>query len=230
VRIYLIRHADPDYPNNTITPAGHLEARALAEHLVNAGIDELYASPVNRAALTANYLSEQLGLPVTCEPWTRELSGMRYQDYKRSLWDLDGALLRSPELVDLSRWETSPLFERPEVQENLQRVREGSDDFLARQGFVRRDGLYHFEHENRKRIALVAHLGFGLTWLSYLLDIPLNLMWASFFLAPSSVTTILFDERAPGIAAPRVLGMGDVSHLAKAGLQPLPSGIIANYF
>src|SRR5215208_4169192 len=69
VRIYLIRHADPDYPNNTITPAGHIEARALAEHLVDAEIDEIYASPVNRAGLTAGYIAERLKLPVTVEPW-----------------------------------------------------------------------------------------------------------------------------------------------------------------
>jgi broad specificity phosphatase PhoE len=231
VRIYLIRHADPDYPNNTITPAGHLEAHALAEHLADAGIDELYSSPVNRAALTAGYIAERLQLPVTVEPWASELSGLRFEDLERVLWDLDGALLRSPELLsDLSRWEQSPLFSRPAVQENLLRVRQGSDEFLARQGFVRRDGLYTFERENRKKIVLVAHLGFGLAWLSYLLDIPLNLMWAGFFLPPSSVTTILFDERAPGVAAPRVLGLGDTSHLSKAGLQALPSGIISNYF
>lgn len=30
MRLYIIRHADPDYPNNTITPEGHLEAQALA--------------------------------------------------------------------------------------------------------------------------------------------------------------------------------------------------------
>ncbi len=29
MRLYIIRHADPDYPNNTITPEGHLEAQAL---------------------------------------------------------------------------------------------------------------------------------------------------------------------------------------------------------
>lgn len=231
MRIYLIRHADPDYPNDTITPAGHREARALAEHLAGFGIDEIYASPVTRAALTADYVSRRINLTVTIEPWMRELTGLRFEDYNRSLWDVDGLVLRAPEmLANLSRVEEMPPFNRPPVTENLKRVREGSDDFLARQGFARREGVYHFERENRKKIAVVAHLGFGLTWLSHLLDIPINLMWAGFFLPPSSVTTILFDERAPGAAMPRVLGMGDVSHLSKAGLEPLPSGIIANYY
>jgi probable phosphoglycerate mutase len=89
--------------------------------------------------------------------------------------------------------------------------------------------VYTFEYSNRQRIAFFAHLGFGLAWLSYLLDIPLPLMWAGFYLHPSSVTTILFDERAPGVAVPRVLALGDLSHLARAGLPPTPAGIIANY-
>ncbi|MEC9258269.1 MAG: histidine phosphatase family protein, partial [Candidatus Poribacteria bacterium] len=28
MRLYIIRHADPDYPNRTITEKGHLEAQA----------------------------------------------------------------------------------------------------------------------------------------------------------------------------------------------------------
>ena len=31
MRLYIIRHADPDYPNRTITEKGHLEAQSLAK-------------------------------------------------------------------------------------------------------------------------------------------------------------------------------------------------------
>lgn len=40
MRLYIIRHADPDYPNNTITPEGHLEAQALAKRLSSHGLDQ----------------------------------------------------------------------------------------------------------------------------------------------------------------------------------------------
>ncbi len=38
-------------------------------------------------------------------------------------------------------------------------------------------------------------------------------MWAGFYLAPSSVTTVLFDERTRDVAVPRCIGLSDVSHL-----------------
>jgi broad specificity phosphatase PhoE len=231
MRIYLIRHADPDYRIDGLTPAGHREAQALAEHLTNAGLDEIYASPLGRAQQTAGYTADRLNLPVTVEPWARELKDLLSEAHQRQLWDIDGAVLRGPEvLADLNHWQQLALFSGQALGEIRESIRVHSDSFLLRQGFARDGHLYRFERENRKRIAFFAHLGFGLAWLSHLLEIPLPLMWAGFYLHPSSVTTILFDERSPGTAVPRVIGMGDLSHLARAGLDPTPSGVIANYY
>lgn len=41
----IIRHADPDYANNTITEFGKLEAKALADFLKDENIDRIYTSP-----------------------------------------------------------------------------------------------------------------------------------------------------------------------------------------
>lgn len=230
MRIYLIRHADPDYPTDSLTPAGHLEAKALAAHLAEIGIDEIYSSPRGRARLTAQAVADQTHLPVTIEPWAAELDGIYSSEHGHNMWDLNGAVLRGPEVMtNLNHWEGFPPLNHPRLAEHLRNIRAGSEDFLKRQGFTR-DGLaYHFAQPNRKRIAFIAHLGFGFTWLADLLAIPVPLMWAGFYIHPSSVTTILFDERSPGMAVPRVLGLGDISHLIKAGLPPTPSGIIANY-
>jgi broad specificity phosphatase PhoE len=229
MRIFIIRHGDPDYANDTITPTGQREAQVLAEHLAETGLDELYSSPLGRAQATAQYTAEKLGLPVTIEPWARELKGMWLEDYRRAFWDLDGPLLRSAEITGaLNHWQAVPPLNQPVLAENYEVVRQGSEDFLARQGFMLKDDVYTVERENRKKIAIFMHLGSGLTWLSHLLAIPLPLMWAGFFLPTTSVTTLLLDERTPGCALPRCLGVGDVSHLARAGLRPSRAGIIAN--
>lgn len=235
MRIYLIRHGDPDYPNDSLTPTGRAEAQALAEHLAKAGIDEIYTSPRGRAKLTAQYTAENLAkngldLPVTVEPWTYELDGIRDKERNRSLWDFDAADLRAPHVLEnLNRWHESTPLDNPNLAAHIQRIERESDAFLARLGYRREGVLYRFTPPNRKRVALFAHLGFGLTWLAHLLRIPVPLMWAGFYLHPTSVTTILFDERSPGLAAPRVLALGDVSHLHSAGFSPTPAGIIANY-
>jgi broad specificity phosphatase PhoE len=62
VRLYLIRHGDPDYDTDkanggTLTEHGKAEATALATFLAKEGITHAYTSPMGRAKLTA-----QLGL------------------------------------------------------------------------------------------------------------------------------------------------------------------------
>jgi len=107
-----------------------------------------------------------------------------------------------------------------------------SDEFLSRLGYARNPGthIYRIVQPHRQKIALFCHLGFGLTWLSHLLGLPLTLTWSSFWLPASSVTTILFDERSPQFAVPRVLGLGDTSHLYESNLPIQPAGIKTNYF
>ncbi len=229
MRIYFIRHAEPHYPTDSLTPAGHREAQALAEHLAETGIDEIYSSPRGRARITAGYTAERLGLPVTVEPWSNELDGLYLEEYGRSLWDIDGPVLRDPRvLADLNGWSAVPPLDNARLAEHCAHVRAGSDDFLRRLGYPRQGHVYRVERPNRKSIAFFAHLGFGLTWLAHLLEIPLPLMYSGFFLHPSSVTTILLDERPAGTAVPRLLGVGDISHLRRAGLPPSPAGLIGN--
>ena len=104
-----------------------------------------------------------------------------------------------------------------------------SDAFLARQGYVRDGGAYRMVAPSTEPIALFCHAGFGLTWLSHLLDLPLPLVWTGFFLAPSSVTILLMEERSAEYAVPRCLCVGDTSHLHAAGLPVIPSSTVANY-
>lgn len=66
MRIYLIRHADPDYDNDTIAPRGHLEAQALADRLLRENIDAIYCSPLQRAQHTMSYTQKLTGLIRHC--------------------------------------------------------------------------------------------------------------------------------------------------------------------
>jgi probable phosphoglycerate mutase len=78
-------------------------------------------------------------------------------------------------------------------------------------------------------VAVFTHGGLGATWLAHLLEIPPPLAWAGFWLAPSSVTTVLLEERAELYATPRCLAVADTSHLYAADLPVRPRGIPANY-
>ncbi len=233
MRLYVIRHADPDYVNKTITEAGHLEAQALAARLSTEGITRIYCSPMGRARDTAKYTADKLGLPVGIEDWTQELADLYVPgtDGQRGFcaWDVHGEDVRSlSPLPTHENWGSLPEFERLPVSEVFQMVRSNSDEFIARHGYVRENGVYRIEQPNRERIAVFCHGGFGLTWLAHLLEVPLPLMWTSFFLPTSSVTRILFEERSDEYAVPRCFGLGDISHLRMARLPMQSSGLQAN--
>jgi broad specificity phosphatase PhoE len=231
MRLYLIRHADPDYPNGTITLNGHREASALADHLKDCGIDEIYSSPMGRARHTAQYSANQLGLPIQIEEWAGELNSTWFDELDLSFLDIEKPGYRALAVPPgLTRWKLDGKAENPVIARNFQVIQQGSDDFLGRQGSFRSGMIYKTQGHNTKKIAFFAHMGLELAWLSHLLGIPFLAMWDGFFVHPSSITTLLFEERFPGKVVPRCIGLGDISHLVAAGLAPQPTGIVANYY
>ncbi len=64
MRIIFVRHGEPDYALDCLTPAGRAQAEAAAERLRGEGISAVYASPMGRAAETAACTARLLGLPV----------------------------------------------------------------------------------------------------------------------------------------------------------------------
>ncbi len=230
MKIYLIRHGDPDYANDTLTERGHGEAEALVAYLNAENIQQVVSSPMGRARDTARYTAESLGLEVTVEPWMAELSLRADTEVRRSSWDIPGHAIRNDEyLRDTANLGLVPSLPEPRVREITEELQKGSDRFLASLGYVRDGGVYRIEKQNDRKIAVFAHGGFGLTWLSLLLEIPTPLMWSGFFLHTSSVTQILFDERSNTLATPRCLMIGALPHLFAASLEPGKAGVQANY-
>jgi len=218
MRLYIVRHADPDYANRTITTAGHEEARVLAERLDIEGITHLHTSPLGRAVDTARYAAERLGLSPGVEEWARELDLPRIEDPddRRPLpaFCVAGQTIRGvlPPPHHGNWYEREPLTD-PEFLQAYERVCAASDEFLVGYGYERAGGVYRVSEASWDRIAVICHGGLARTWLAHLLEIPLSLMWCGFWLPPSSVTTIVFEERTRGVAVPLCLSMGDTSHL-----------------
>jgi len=232
MRLYIVRHADPDYPNNTITAAGHLEAAALGDRLKSAGLTHLYASPLGRAVHTMEYTAKATGLGHEIEDWTAEISGCEVDlpgGNRWMVWDTHGEIIRASfPLHSHADWHVREPFNDPVFHDTFTFLKTNSDAFLSRHGYVRDGGRYRIVRGNRDRMAVFCHGGFGLWWLAHLLEIPLPLMWSGFWLPPSSVTTVLFDERSETWAVPRAIGVADVSHLYAAGLPVSTSGLKAN--
>ncbi|HMB00725.1 MAG TPA: histidine phosphatase family protein [Spirochaetota bacterium] len=224
MRIYIIRHGDPDYELDSLTPRGELEAVALAEYLSTMKVDYLFSSPLGRAIKTASFSESLLQLPVEILPWAAELSLKASDGSGWPAFDENPQSLRSdPETGADSSW-----------LDALCEVRFNSDKLFERFGWFRDGYVYSFNgqsnNEKHAQIAVFCHGGFGLTWLAHLLGLSVRAVWSSFFLHPSSVTTVLMDERVDATATPRVIALSDTAHLYKAGLEPSRMGIKANYY
>lgn len=235
MRLYIIRHADPDYPNNTLTAAGHLEAQALARRLAGHGLDAIYASPLPRAQITARYTADLLKLPVITHDWLIEVAGWDTEPDPIDggfipAWDIPGETLRANAAYHAwSTWDTTPPLDLPIYRETVSAFAAEADAFLAAWGYVREGERYRVERASQAQLAAFCHNGTALLWLSLLLHIPPPLVWSGFWHAPSAVTTILFEQRSAEYAVPRALSVGDTSHLYEARLPVQPRGIRGNY-
>ncbi|MCK6491051.1 MAG: histidine phosphatase family protein [Planctomycetes bacterium] len=229
MRLHIIRHGDPDYAADSLTDRGRREASCLRSWVARERPERAYCSPMGRARLTAELALDGSGLTAAVEDWTAELRDARADGLALTWWDVHGHLLRNPAYLASGDWADLPPLSSTLARAELARIAAASDAFLARHGVVRDGGSYRLGTRPCASIAVFCHGGFGLCWLAHLLALPAPLVWAGFMLHTSSVTTLLFDEREPGIATPRVLHLGDVGHLHAAGIEPSTSGIKANY-
>jgi len=240
MRLYLIRHADPDYEHDTITPAGHLEAAALARRMKSVGLDRIFVSPLGRAQATAKYTAEALNMRSQTEEWTCEVAGAYYHGSPGSevkeprqrvaIWDTPGELIRAKQPWPTERtWDAIDPESAAIVREKFNTIRRCSDTFLASLGYERQDGRFRAAAPNQQRVALFCHNGTISFLLAQLLEIPLPMVWSGLWHAPTAVTTILFEQRSKQWAVPRALAIGDTSHLYAEGLEIRPRGILANY-
>jgi len=62
MRIVFVRHGEPNYELDCLTPLGRKQAKAAAERLRKEEIEEIYSSPFGRAMETAQAASDALNI------------------------------------------------------------------------------------------------------------------------------------------------------------------------
>jgi len=209
VNLLLIRHAEPDYPNHTITDAGRRQAEQLAQSLLNVQIDRLIVSPLGRARHTADYVIRLKELDFEIVEFFQELAG-RYADNLYA-WNHHGCDLLAPgREITTSNWPT-----RVPYGEHMASVYQAFisqfDGFISTFGLQRSGDLYRVNRASEKTIAIVCHAGVILTLLSHLLHIPLPVVYSQFRIDPSSVTRLELDSKE-GLGVFRLVTFNDMSH------------------
>ena len=221
--LYLVRHGDPIYDPDQLTPLGQRQAEAVARRITLQGIDKIFASTSTRAYQTAIPTSEILKKPITQLDWCNEAHAWNQLCVEKPdggrTWAFrnpeTARLFVSPEMRALGeKWYTHPEIEKYHLEKGIQRIQDEADNFLLSLGYehLREKNLYKAVQPNNDRVALFAHEGFGAAFLSCVLDIPYPEFSVHFGLTHSSLTVIEFREQ-DGFVIPLVLTSGNDSHL-----------------
>ncbi len=225
--LYIIRHGDPDYVTDTLTERGKKQAEAVAPRMRDSKIDKIYSSPMGRARETAEPTARLLGLDVTVEEWAREIEDDRLTPFPdgvlKSVTFLQNTYYRENGNMDLGfdRAYECQGFNQSGMKTAVSKIVEGGREFLERNGYKEENGIYRIIKPNDEKIALFCHTNMGRAWISHLLHIPINLMWAGFIYTHTGVTVIEFKNNENGVTAPTMLCYSDMSHLYSAGLDML---------
>ena len=226
--LFYIRHGDPTYNPDQLTPLGHRQAEAIGKRLALVGVDTIYSSTSVRAIETATPTCEILKKELTQLDFLNESHPWQHLTYITSTgkrgWIPDNAeplhIILSPEMKQYGeRWYDHPKFKDYAYKDYLDKTDADVDALLASHGYIhdRERRVYTAENPTEERIAIFAHAGFGSVFFSSLLDIPYHDFSIHYDLSHSSMTVIEFRERG-GVFIPKILTFSNDSHIYKEGL------------
>lgn len=226
--LFYIRHGVPTYSPDYLTPLGQRQAEAVGKRLSLYGIDKVFASTSVRASMTSDPTCEIMRLQKTEVAFAHE---DRVWEYLSAPVESGGRtwvfyhpeirkMFIDPEVLAMgNNWYDHPAFAKYEMKKGIERCRKESDEFLASLGYehIPGTGTYKAVAPTDDRVALFAHQGFGLTFLSCMLDIPYPQFSVHFDMSHTGMTVIDFRNEN-GIVIPRILTFANDSHLYKEGL------------
>ena len=222
MEIWIARHADPDYENDSITKKGEREAELLSDRLSKQEFSAVYCSPMGRAKKTASYTLDKINKEAEICDWLHEFKGnVILNGEKTHCWD------RYPEYwsaiedyYSYEKWIDVPLMKTDNVKDEYEKVCKGTDELLKKHGYAHNGKMFDVVKPNNDKILLFCHFGVESVILSHIFGISPMPLWHNFAALPSSVTRIVTEEREQGRAAFRCLYFGDISHLYSGDEEP----------
>lgn len=220
MRLIFVRHAEPDYSVDSLTTKGRLEAELLSRRLARLDVKAFYTSPMGRAKDTAAPTLRRMNRTARILPWLAEFRGRFFDEEKgRNVipWDLRPRFYQAhPNLADRETWLNEPIFDDGTVRDIWQESCDGLDSLLAEHGYIRDGRLYRCENNRPDALVFFCHFGIATALAAHLIGMSPVALWQGFCMQPSSVTTLITEERVKGEVVFRCMQYGDLSHLYAA--------------
>lgn len=208
MKITIIRHAEPDYVNKTLTEKGFKEADILGRYFKDVKIDYIYSSPLPRAKYTAEGIIKYNKTKTYTEHDF-------LQEFWPFMWDRSPSFLASDDRIyQKDAWLEVEPFNDPEVKKSYEYVKSEFNALIEKHGYKKQGVYYKVIKPNHDNIVFTCHFGLESFLLSELLNIPVNALLNHTCASPSAVTTVYTEEREKGKAIFRLNTFGSFEHLA----------------
>jgi len=226
--LYLIRHGEPDYENDTLTKLGIKQVRLLSERFSSVKFDRIFSSPLGRARQTAIPTCIKQNKNYEVLPWLSEDLA-----YNAMVTDIEGKpdWWFSVQNTKIITPEGAQKYESNLSQSFYASTASSFDNLLSELGYqkcvneVCTNGVctnkvcnsgYRITSTNNKNVAFFCHDGISRILLSYALLIPFHILCASFSISHTGVTVLHYADTNDKFTSPRCLMFSDLSHLYKA--------------
>lgn len=218
MKIIIIRHGDPDYSIDSLNEKGWREAEYLSEKISKMEVTSFYVSPLGRAKDTASLTLKKMNRTAQECEWLREFAPRIHRpdvpDQEKNAWDwLPQDWTADERFYQYDHWFENEVMREGHVKEEYDWVVQNFDGILAAHGYVREGHNYRVETANEDTLVFFCHFGLECVLLSHLLSVSPMPIWHGMCAAPTSVTTLITEERRKGIASFRMSSFGDISHL-----------------
>ena len=235
MKLLLVRHAEPDYSIDSLTSKGWREAGLLAERLAALrDVRGWFVSPLGRARDTASLTLRKVGAEAEVLPFLAEFRGRPINPetgLPHCSWDWPPRLYRAhPQLQRYDEWTEDPLMRTGSVAQVWKETCEGVEALLGRFGYVPDGPVWRCGANGPGTIVCFCHFGIAAAITGFLTRIPPIVLWHGFSMQPSSVTTLVTEERVKGEVVWRCAGFGDVSHLWAAGEPVSTAALFAEVY
>ncbi|MBR4941703.1 MAG: histidine phosphatase family protein [Clostridia bacterium] len=218
MKLYLVRHGDPNYRDDCITELGKLQAAAAAERLRHSGIEKIFSSSCGRAVQTARATADVLGIgEIEILDFMREISwgarsGEEIFDHGRP-WSISERLAEeNNDLLD-PQWRSGQYFENNKIMDHYDSMVPQIDGFTAGLGLVRQGLYYRVENCPYKTVALFSHGGSSSVLISRLFNLPLPFVTSALCPECTAITVVSFAEGVDGTVAPKFEIANDSRHI-----------------
>ena len=225
MRILIVRHGDPDYANDTVTEKGKREVELLADRLEKEKIDYFYVSTMGRAKATCQATLNRVNKKAVEFDWLREFQHQVENPFMpghtMGTWDFyPDYWTKDERYFSYKDWHQTELFKAGEIEKHYKNLCDNLDALLEKHGYKRDGKIYKAVRANKDTIAFFCHFGVESYILSHLLNVSPLVITHGFCALPSSVTTLITEERKEGIASFRCLTFGDTTHLYVGDEEP----------